>query len=219
VDLEQYKEALITDLMEYDNIDREEVMERLATALEGLNDEWCDHFYSHVTTNKTVEEFYDNSDWVKYETAAYNRNVTTLSRQMYLKDNVKGRVLDFGGGVGTDIFLLHIQGLRDLTYIDKGKTKEFALWRFKKHGMDIQSELGGKYDTILMIEVLEHFPDWKPYIDTILGYAHTTTKLLIHAPFNYNPADDPHYFHVYQRDTDVKEYIKNKRPELELIIK
>jgi 2-polyprenyl-3-methyl-5-hydroxy-6-metoxy-1,4-benzoquinol methylase len=217
MNIELYKHQLIEDLAAFDGLTIDEVQMRFKHATAQLNIEFDNFFKDKKLENFYIEQFYDMSLWTRYETAAYNLSTLTESRVQLMKAHAQEPALDFGGGVGTDIFILYELGFRDLTYIDRGRTREFAMYRFKKQGMEIQPALRNKYKTVILSEVLEHFTDWKPYIDAIMKASDQNAVYIIRAPFNYNPADDPHTFHPPIADTNLNGYIKERRPDIEII--
>jgi 2-polyprenyl-3-methyl-5-hydroxy-6-metoxy-1,4-benzoquinol methylase len=77
----------------------------------------------------------------------------------------RGRVLDYGGGIGDMTIRLANRGCSDLTYYDvSGETMKFARWRFAQRGLDVavieasdeEDRLEGKYNTVFCLDVLEH---------------------------------------------------------------
>lgn len=84
----------------------------------------------------------------------------------YLKNADPRRTFaDFGGGVGAVCQIMHTFCQKQVTYIDiQSKTTDFALWRFKKYGWDINSviiplddmTLPQQYDILFTDAVWEH---------------------------------------------------------------
>lgn len=89
----------------------------------------------------------------------------TFGKKKEMSKKAKGRVLDYGGGIGALSIMLAQAGIKDITYLDvPGKTFEFAKWRFKRRGLDItaiegselKDKLSGLYDTIFCLDVIKH---------------------------------------------------------------
>ncbi len=85
------------------------------------------------------------------------------------------RVLDVGGGVGGLTLYLNRCGIR-CDYLDvKGKTFDYAAWRFARHGLDVlmfdvlsaDRRPRGPYDAIVTWDVLEHIFDLEDAIHHI----------------------------------------------------
>ncbi len=102
----------------------------------------------------------------KYYTSASNYILDLLifnCRPEYwnrLMDCSIGRqLIDFGGGIGSTSILLASVG-KDVTYVDlSSPQRDFAAYRFKRHGFDVcmaNSLKGLKADTIMAIDVVEH---------------------------------------------------------------
>lgn len=78
------------------------------------------------------------------------------------------RLLEFGGGTGVFCQAMAEEG-RAVTYVDlPGPVAEFAAWRFRKLGLDVEvllvppgepPRLGGTWDLLFSDAVLEHVPD------------------------------------------------------------
>ena len=98
-------------------------------------------------------------------------------------------VLDYGCGIGSDGLTLADNG-HEVTFADlRGQPIKFARWRAERHGLTSQCNwvegkptlaLCRQIDAIILIDVLEHLPDWPE----VLRLAMLRSKLLaISAPF------------------------------------
>ena len=216
--IEQMKRDIVDDLADYHMMGEAEVLERFKGATADLNAEWAAFFQSRELTPENIKAFYLISEDVAWETAAYNYNQLSYSRLQMFALHARGPILDFGGGIGTDIFLCYGMSHHDLTYIDLGKTREFALWRFHRHDIAVRHEMDGEYDTVIMSEVLEHLTDWPIYIDAIMAASSPKATWIVRVPWNYNPADDPHLFHPVIPDTDMMGRVSKARPDISMVI-
>ena len=148
---------LLDDLAEYLGLEKREVAERLKTASEDIA---IDFLKVNPQTEEEREEWYRKTDGYIYDLT----NFTALRVQKGQIDEVaglaKGRVLDWGCGIAEPAIRCARKGL-DVTTIDLegSRTFSYAKWRFKKHGVDIQTRIEGKYDTIICLDVLEHMED------------------------------------------------------------
>ena len=78
------------------------------------------------------------------------------------------KIIDFGGGIGSQIISLSRLKGANLSYADiPGKTSEYAKWRFNRRHADIEMIDAGKedflegrmYDVVITLDVVEHLVD------------------------------------------------------------
>ena len=154
---------LLEDLAEYLGLEKEEVALRLKTASEDIA---IDFLKVNPQNEEDREEWYRETDGYLYDLT----NFTAIRLQNGQIDEIvsiaKGRVLDWGCGIAEPSIRCARKGL-DVTAVDLegSKTLEYARWRFKKHNVDMKTEIEGKYDTIICLDVLEHMEEPMGLID------------------------------------------------------
>jgi hypothetical protein len=109
---------------------------------------------------------------------------STSVAQFILK-NARGRVLDIGGGNGAYAFELKKRGFS----VTVAEVNPAALAAASAAGLDVidmnrtqWSELKGRFDTVLLIEVLEHIPDYVEFLSDAFSCA--SSRLLLTVPCN-----------------------------------
>ncbi|MCE5271795.1 class I SAM-dependent methyltransferase [bacterium] len=116
----------------------------------------------------SVRRFYQEHDFYLYELmkTEYNGDEAELNAEVLSLCSPGERVLDYGGGCGSLSLELARKGCR-VTHLDlPGPLLDFAAWRFASrklpvriHPLEREGELGGPYDKLINIFVLEHLFD------------------------------------------------------------
>lgn len=113
-------------------------------------------------------------DLTFYQTMLGKNNAHNWLRHMIKKHGWK-TMLDFGGGTGEWSIIAAKAGCK-VTYVDVegSKTMEYARWRFKQHGVDVDC-LGedawplDPFDAIIAMDVFEHLEAPVPLIEQFAG--------------------------------------------------
>ena len=123
---------------------------------------------------ETPHYLYELSRWeASHDKQAWFAVVGTACRRSGLR-----RVLDVGGGVGGLALYLSRRGIT-CDYLDvRGKTFEYAAWRFARHQLAIEMydvlapdrRPTGPYDAIVAWDVLEHIFDLEGALRDIAGW-------------------------------------------------
>ena len=151
---------ILGDLADYWHKTRKEVYQYLKTAsgVKENADAW--NAMKPVTADE-VENFYKTVDTYILDLAQFNLNPIFWTRNLKANRAV-GKVIDFGGGIGTQAIAMWATG-RKVTYVDlPSKHRTFAEWRFEKRKADIKVvtsllELpSGEYDAFVASDVIEH---------------------------------------------------------------
>jgi SAM-dependent methyltransferase len=124
----------------------------------------------------------------------------------------RGRILDYGGGIGDMTIRCAERGLKDLTYYDlEGKTMDFAKFRFDKRGVkvriieasDEEDRLEGKYDALFCFDVLEHVTEPIKHAERLVKHLSTNGRLFVQVggknvrqPMHISSFDVEAYFHL-----------------------
>jgi 2-polyprenyl-3-methyl-5-hydroxy-6-metoxy-1,4-benzoquinol methylase len=207
------REDLLTDLIEYTGLSRKTIINRCNKGSELIRDEW------NKVQPKTAEEitkFYRNTPNYIYDLTPFHYII--FAAKMNMNDRLEGKVLDYGAGIGTSLLLAWNRGLRDLTYVDlKGKTWDYAKWRFNKWGAEVKMldaeydiDKLETYDSIICEEVLEHVPDWKELAFRLIKMMNEGGFFFIKTRFSdHNPAlRNSHPMHLSSGNTDVIEFFR-----------
>ena len=158
---------IFNDLVEYTRLPPQLVVKRCEYAAAELAILW--------RTKKSIKEFYENTDLYLFDLTQYqlilehNKLIHEMIAQLKELNVVK--VLEFGGGIG-EFSLLCSENNLEITYYDiEGKTKEYALWRFKKHIEKVKiaanNPLNEQWDAINIMDVLEHLENAQEMIEKL----------------------------------------------------
>lgn len=109
----------------------------------------------------------------------------STSVAQFLLKNARGRVLDVGGGNGAYSLELKKHGFS----VTLAEVNPDALATASAAGLDVidmnrthWSELKGQFDTVILVEVLEHIPDYSEFLSQAFSCA--SSRLLITVPCN-----------------------------------
>ena len=111
-------------------------------------------------TPEQVSAFYQDTKHYLVECAKFNTMRGYWAR-VYQATRVTGKVVDFGGGIGSVALDLAAQGAQ-MTFVELPSAhRTFAEWRFKKRGLDIPvfsslEEVPGDQDAVVATDVIEH---------------------------------------------------------------
>jgi hypothetical protein len=178
--------------MEYTNQDKKTVIDKCLSSQEDLQEAWEK---ITPTTPEEMIKFYRNTPYYIYDLTLWHYKV--FQRKFDVSDKLVEPVLDYGAGIGTNLLLAWERGLRDLTYVDlKGKTWDYALWRFKKYNATItmidsieEYETLGMYNSLICEEVLEHIPNWEDTARMLINHMNLGAIYFIKTTFqNMNPS-------------------------------
>lgn len=156
--IEEFIKA-IHEISHYTGEDHHAVMSKVLNGTRLMADEWN---ASNPQTEKEILDFYRFSRSQIYGMVGYNYfNPSRYLLSVKIAEKCRGRVLDFGAGVGDNLIRLWERGLRSLTHADfAGYTRGFAAQRYAARGMKIElissHELEGLFDCIICLDVVEH---------------------------------------------------------------
>lgn len=172
----------IDNLMEYFNLDKKEVRWLLKSGNRLNNDFW---YILNPKTEKEIEEFYKKTPFYVFELVFYHAKKTQRMLRSEIIKLTKGKVLDYGGGIGDLSIDLSKKGF-SIDYADiYGNTFEFAKWLFQKKGCNIKmidlnkEKLLQKYNTIICIDVIEHIVSPKIVLENLVAHLENNGRLII----------------------------------------
>lgn len=199
----------VDDLAAFTLAPPDEASEMLATSTGILARNWND---SLPTGPDAVARWYEeNSEYYLYDLAqfhlaykhiAFMRDVVRLSR---------GRVLDFGAGIG-DLALELARLGHETVYLDvDGRTKAFALWRAERDWIPLRfvsdlDEVDGTFETIISLDVFEHLAEPEPVIDALVERLAPGGRMIVTAAFGATKAHPMHFDH----DLDLGAYLASR---------
>jgi len=194
------------DLSEYTGLPIEDV----ATKIRSDTAKACYEDWQRLNpkNHEQVMDFYKTTKGYLFDLARYDYFLQ--NRRERLPRLCKGRILDYGGGIGDMIIRCAYRGLTDLTYYDvEGKTMNFAKWRFARKGVtaqiisasDEEDRLRGKYDSIFCFDVLEHVMEPMKHAERLVNHLSKGGRIFIqvakksvHQPMHISSFDVEEYF-------------------------
>lgn len=146
--------------------------------------------------SQEILDYYKTTDLYLYELlyweALKNKHTEFKKICLFSKKYRLNSLLDFGGGVGGLSIFMARQGIR-CDYLDvRGKTFDFARWRFSRRNLNIRLYLDSidlpkaTYDGVITYDVLEHLFDVREAIEKIAktlrknGYFVTRSSFAAH---------------------------------------
>ncbi len=162
----------LEDLSAFTGMDPQACLDRLQSY---RFDELAEDFRrADPTTDEERMAFYGSTDLEIWELMQWHASLSRLPYRQALVAFVRdhppetgGRVLDFGGGVGTDALFLAERGY-EVTLVDvDGPAFRFARHRFERRGIQARfvesrsplPEPDGTYDAVVCFDVFSHLPD------------------------------------------------------------
>jgi hypothetical protein len=148
------RNEIIDELAEYLRLPKKEVRWNIEHGEYLAKKEWIDR---NPQTPEEIISFYSYAKYYLYDLARNSYSLDTIIYREQIAKMCKGRVLDYGGGIG-DMCIRVSKYCKDVTYYDlPGNLFNFAKWRFERRNLkvqtieasDIEDRLIGKYDTII----------------------------------------------------------------------
>jgi starch synthase len=166
----------VAELAEYTQLEDNDILKRIRSVYSSQIQEWKNVIGGQLTRDRVLE-FYRSTDSYLFDLVQYNYEnhyYVQWTEDLFnfcagLKDKRDElKILDFGGGIGSQmISLSRLKGVK-LSYADiPGKTFEYARWRFNRRHIDIDMLDAGKgdflddrmYDVVITLDVVEHLVD------------------------------------------------------------
>ncbi|MBI5057050.1 MAG: glycosyltransferase [Nitrospirae bacterium] len=166
----------IAELAEYTQLKDNDILKRIRSVYSSQVQEWKSVIGEQLTQDKVLD-FYRRTDSYLFDLVQYN-----YENSYYIqwtddilnfcaglkKDRGELNVLDFGGGIGSQMISLSKMKGTKLSYADiPGKTFDYAKWRFNRRHIDIdmidaskEDFLDGRmFDVVITLDVVEHLVD------------------------------------------------------------
>lgn len=173
------RESCLTELSEYSNRPREEVLALCEHSRDRLKDRWEERGRD---STDAIADFYRSADAYIYAllwwhclqkgpAVAWNAHILELALEREVRT-----CLDFGGGIGSNALLFQKAGI-DATLAEISQPSlDFARKRAARRGLELrcvdlnhESLEGRSFDLVTAIDVLEHVPDPVATLEQLTG--------------------------------------------------
>jgi len=199
----------IGDLMEYFSLDRKRAMHLLKSSGKLSADLW---YCLNPKTKDEITKFYEDNPFYAFDLIFWHGTRYQINLRNKFIGLAKGKVLDYGGGVG-DMCMMAKDKKLDVDYADlPGKTFNFAKWLFDKKGYNIPmidlsgDKISKNYDTIFCIDVIEHVANPKDLLKDFVSRLNNGGYLIITALDPITGEEMPMHFGL---DFNPEEYLKS----------
>lgn len=189
----------IAFLEKYYNLSRKEIFRLLESSGQSSADFW---FCSKPKTSEEIKDFYVSNPFYIFNLIFWHGTRYQIGLRNKLTELSRGRVLDYGGGVGDLCYKVHKSGLA-IDYADlEGVTFDFAKSFFDEKGAKInminlsKDKILEKYDTIFCIDVIEHVPDPKGLLEELVSFLNPNGQLMITALESNVSEQAPMHFEI-----------------------
>jgi SAM-dependent methyltransferase len=168
-------------------------------------------------------KYYKETDLYIFDLTMYHIHLEKRGVHAWFEEQIRKydwkQILDFGGGTGEYTILAEQNGVKT-TFVEMGKTLEYARWRFTRYNVhpneedsneDGSFDLNKKYDCIVVMDVLEHLPDPEPMIKKL---AECTSFIICNpSEIKYSEIYPQHISHVDLTPyfTNVEKYLWKRK--------
>ena len=134
-----------------------------------------------------VQNFYRQAPYYPFDLANWHMEYGVRRFRKLVLRECSGKVLDYGGGIGTYCMQMAKKGLK-VDYADvRGLNWEFAEWLFEKRGykigmLDLTAGVipnNDMYDTIVCISVMEHVADPASVLRDMVRHLNRRGRLIV----------------------------------------
>lgn len=194
-------------LEKYYNLPRPKIRRLLRVGRSLSADLWI---CSNPKTEAEIKSFYEHNPFPIFSLIAWHHTPYQIKLRDEFTKLAKGRVLDYGGGVGELCVRVCKKGL-PVTYADlQGPLFNFAHSFFRWHNMPItminlsEEKIINQYDTIFCIDVIEHIINPQDIIEEMVSRLNPKGQLIITALEPDVSENVPMHFEI---TFDAKEYL------------
>jgi len=199
----------IKDLMEYYSLDRKKVMHLLESSGRLSTDFW---YCLNPKTQEDIRNVYIEDPFYVFNLTIWHATKVQIKLRKKMVELARGRVLDYGAGVG-DMCIMAKERNLEVDYANlSGRVFNFAKWLFNRKGYTIPmvnlsvDRISKNYDTIFCIDVIEHVTDPKGLLKDFIGHLNNGGYLMITSLNPITGEDIPMHFGF---DFDPEEYLKS----------
>ena len=213
--------TIIYDLMEYHGLSYDETVSMMKLGKKLNRDLWN---ILEPTTLSDEVAFYQRTPYIVFDNAYWHAEKHQRLLRKEILSSVKGRVLDYGGGVGDLSAEIANHGF-DVTYADiEGNTMKFAKYLFNKRGVNIKTfdmsdnnlEKLGFYDTIISLDVIEHTPNPEYTLRSLIEHLNENGRLIVTNLYPNKTKEYPmHREFDFDAEVLLKSYGLNKNKDKE----
>ncbi len=188
----------VEELASFALVTPEHASEMLATSTGILARNWNDN--RPLGPDAVARWYSENSEYYLYDLAQFHLAYKHIAFMCDIVALTRGRVLDFGAGIG-DLALELARLGHETTYFDvDGTTKAFAQWRSERDWIPVSfaSELAqveGEFDTIVSLDVFEHLAEPEPVIESLVDRLAPGGRAIFTAYFGPTKAHPMHFDH------------------------
>jgi hypothetical protein len=133
----------------------------------------------------------------------YNRTPRVQARNASIVNMLRTPKLMAGLDFGCGISVIGFEALRMDNYVDfvdipECAAYEFLKWRITKHELMSLAgfTIGGPYDFVIMLDIIEHIKEWEPTLDNIAGRINAGGAIITNFFTEELREDDPEHFHL-----------------------
>jgi 2-polyprenyl-3-methyl-5-hydroxy-6-metoxy-1,4-benzoquinol methylase len=209
-ELDNWQEMVMADVMEYTELRKEEIL----TLGDGARYELLHrNRFSQYTESK---EYYRSigEDQI-FRHVVYHRTPDLVATDASIINMFRGKKklegLDFGCGISEIGFeILKLGHSVDFVDIEGTAVFDFVKWRIKKYKLDTKANfsVGGPYDFVLLMDIIEHLKDWECYLDDIVGRMNVGAALFTNLFMMELRENDPE--HVHMDKTGVQKFLTDR---------
>ncbi|MBX7219137.1 MAG: methyltransferase domain-containing protein [Blastocatellia bacterium] len=192
-------EETLASLINFTGEAPEEVEHLLLTSTGTLAANW------YAAPPKNMEElenwYRENAGYYLYDLSQFHLAYKHILFSLDVLALARGRVLDYGAGIGDLTLELAAREGFETTYFDvDGESQRYARWRARERGLRVKfvsdrNELEGPYDTIILLDVLEHVADPEETLDFLTARLMPGGRLIASVAFGATKAHPMHFDH------------------------
>lgn len=202
--------GVVAEIAAFTGEAHERVCRRLLEASGALAENWRRDRPS--SPEEIVAWYRRNSRLYIYDLANFHLYGKHVRFTLELLKLARGRVLDYGAGIGDLALELARRGHAVVHFDLDGDARSFAIWRAKREGLtnvDFPTKterIGGAFETIYALDVLEHLPDPEDTLRFLVSKLAPRGRLILTAPFG---ATDAHPMHLAPA-LDVRRFLDQR---------
>ncbi len=218
----------VRELSEYTGVPAKDVVKRIRSVYSQQIREW-EGVAAEPVTQDVASDFYHRTDSYLYDLVQYNYEnpLYTQSTEAVFEvcENVRRereglQILDFGGGIGSQLISLSMLNELELSYADiPGQTFDYAAWRFGRRNLNINMIDASKkdflenrmFDVVIALDVVEHLVDPEATVRYLVSHIKPDGFLIVLASFVDNKGEAKWHLNVDKFSNELfYEFIKSQ---------